>query len=39
MRSIYGFVIKPKGGRYNNTKTIGNKELIINTEIYRIIYL
>ena len=34
MRSIYGFVIKPKGGRYNNTKKIGGKDLIVNTEIY-----
>ena len=34
MKSIYGFVIKPKGGRYNNTKKVGGKELIVNTEIY-----
>ena len=34
MKSIYGFVIKPKGGRYNNTKKIGGKDLIVNTEIY-----
>ena len=34
MKSIYGFVIKPKGGRYNNTKKIGDKELILNTEIF-----
>ena len=34
MKSIYGFVIEPLGGRYNNTKNIGGKELILNTEIY-----
>ena len=34
MKSVYNFVITPKGERYNNTKKIGNKELIINTEIY-----
>ena len=33
MKSIYGFVIKPKGGRYNNTKKIGDVDLIVNTEI------
>jgi len=34
MRSIHSFVVEPLGGRYNNTKKIGDKELIINTEIY-----
>ena len=34
MQSVYGFVVKPKGQRYNNTKTIGDKELILNSEIY-----
>ena len=34
MRSVYNFVVTPKGGRYNNTKKIGDKEFIINTEIY-----
>ena len=34
MKSIYNFVVKPNGDRYNNKKKIGNKELIINTEIY-----
>ena len=34
MRSVYNFVVTPKGERYNNTKKIGDKELIINTEIY-----
>ena len=34
MRSVYNFVVTPKGDRYNNSKLVGNKELIINTEIY-----
>ena len=34
MRSVYNFVVTPKGGRYNNTKKNGDKEFIINTEIY-----
>ena len=28
MRSLYDFIIKPKGSRYNNKKKIGDKELI-----------
>jgi len=28
------FVIEPKGQRYNNTKKVGDKELILNTEIF-----
>jgi hypothetical protein len=34
MKSVYNFVVKPKGERYNNTKKIGNSELILNTEIF-----
>tara|TARA_Y100000592_G_scaffold20655_1_gene31680 strand:+ start:4120 stop:4713 length:594 start_codon:yes stop_codon:yes gene_type:complete len=34
MRSVYSFVIKPIGKRYNNKKSIGDKELILNTEIF-----
>jgi len=34
MKSVYNFVVKPKGNRYNNTKQIDASELIINTEIY-----
>ena len=33
MRSLYDFIIKPKGDRYNNKKKIGDKELILNSEI------
>ena len=34
MKSVYNFVVTPKGERYNNTKKIGDSELILNTEIY-----
>ena len=34
MRSVYNFVVKPKGERYNNTKKLDGGELILNTEIY-----
>ena len=34
MRSVYNFVVTPKGERYNNKKKIGDRELILNTEIY-----
>ena len=39
MKSIYNFVISPKGGRYNNKKNIDGKELIINTENYNHQYI
>ena len=34
MKSVYNFVVRPKGKRYNNTKKIGDSELILNTEIF-----
>ena len=34
MKSVYNFVVTPKGERYNNTKKVGGSELIINTEIF-----
>jgi len=34
MKSVYDFVVTPKGERYNNTKTLEGGELILNTEIY-----
>ena len=34
MKSVYNFVVTPKGQRYNNTKKIGDSELIVNTEIF-----
>ena len=39
MRSVYNFVVTPKGERYNNIKKVGDKELIINTEIYNHQYI
>ena len=34
MKSVYNFVVTPKGKRYNNTKKVGNSELILNTEVF-----
>ena len=34
MKAPFDFVIEPKGNRYNNTKKIGDKDLILNTEIF-----
>jgi hypothetical protein len=34
MKSVYNFVVKPIGERYNNVKKVEDKELIINTEIF-----
>ena len=34
MKSVYNFVVEPVGGRYNNTKVVGDSELILNTEMY-----
>ena len=34
MKSVYNFVVTPKGERYNNTKKLDSGELILNTEIY-----
>ena len=39
MKSVYNFVVTPKGERYNNIKKIGDKELILNTEIYNHQYI
>ena len=33
MDSVYNYIIKPKNSRYNNTKKVGKKDLILNTEI------
>tara|TARA_X000001382_G_scaffold2455_1_gene2920 strand:+ start:2810 stop:3394 length:585 start_codon:yes stop_codon:yes gene_type:complete len=35
VKSIYNFIIKPKDNRYNNTKNIGGKEIIVNTDIFQ----
>ena len=34
MKSVYNFVVAPKGERYNNTKKFDGGELVLNTEIY-----
>ena len=34
MKSVHNFVVTPKGERYNNSKQVGDSELILNTEIY-----
>ena len=34
MKSVHNFVVTPKGDRYNNTKKVGDLELILNTEIF-----
>jgi hypothetical protein len=39
MKSIYGFLVKPIGNRYNNIKKVGDKELVLNTEIYNHQYI
>lgn len=39
MRSTFYYLIKPKGERYNNTKKVGDKELILNTEIFNHQYI
>ena len=39
MKSVYNFIVTPKGDRYNNKKKIGDKELILNTEIFHHQYI
>ena len=34
MKAPFDFVIEPKGNRYNNTKKVGDKDLILNTEVF-----
>jgi len=34
MKALFDFVIEPKGNRYNNTTKVGDKDLILNTEVY-----
>ena len=34
MKAPFDFVIEPKGNRYNNIKKVGDKDLIVNTEIF-----
>jgi len=39
VRSLFNYIIKPKGKRYNNTKDIDGKELIINSDNYQFKYV
>ena len=39
MKSVYNFVVTPKGERYNNSKKVGDKDLILNTEIFNHQYI
>ena len=34
MESVYNFVVTPVGNRYNNKKSVGDSELILNTEVF-----
>ena len=34
MKAYKDFIVSPIGDRYNNSKKIGDKELVLNTEIY-----
>ena len=34
MKSVYNFVVTPKGERYNNKKKLDGGELILNTDIF-----
>ena len=34
MQSVYNYVVEPLGERYNNIKKVGDKELILNTEVF-----
>ena len=39
MNSIYHFIVKPLDKRYENTKSVGDKELIINSSIENHIFV
>ena len=34
MKSVYNFVVTPKGNRYKNKTKVGDSELILNTDIF-----
>ena len=34
MKAPFDFVVEPKGNRYNNTLKVGDKDLILNTEVF-----
>ena len=39
MKAYKEFIVSPIGERYNNSKKVGDKELIVNTEIYSHLYV
>lgn len=39
MRPVLDCIVEPLGGRYNNSKKIGEKELILNTEVFNHHYI
>ena len=39
MKSVYNYVVKPKVSRYNNSKRVVDKDLILNTEIFNHQYI
>ena len=39
MRAYKDFIISPIGERYNNSKKVGDKELILNTEVFNHQYI
>jgi len=34
MKPLYDYIIKPLGERYNNSTKVGDKDLILNTEVF-----
>ena len=39
MNGLFNFIISPINGRYNNTKKVGDSELIVNTSIEEFVYI
>ena len=39
MRGVYDIIAKPLGSRYNNSVSIGDKNLILNTEVFNHQYI
>ena len=39
MHSVYDFVVTPNGDRYNNSKKVGDNDLILNSEISNHLYV
>ena len=39
MQGLYNFIVKPKGDIYNNTKKIGDVDLILNNNLSEFKYI